>query len=141
MTQVGQHIFYRWTGPWGEPAAFTGQYAGGEAHLTPAILGGLDPRTQGGLLSPELQNIPAQRQVTLAVAGEVRTYNVIDPTLPGGERTRVMGVLMSTRRQPTRDEIKQINQSLDAIERAMDQKPAAAPAPPLATTVPAEPAA
>jgi spore germination cell wall hydrolase CwlJ-like protein len=141
MTQVGQHIFYRWTGPWGEPAAFTGQYAGGEAHLTPAILGGLDPRTQGGLLSPELQNIPAQRQVTLAVAGEVRTYNVIDPTLPGGERTRVMGVLMSTRRQPTRDEIKQINQSLDAIERAMDQKPAAAPAPPVATTVPAEPAA
>ncbi|MFL6730033.1 MAG: cell wall hydrolase, partial [Sphingomicrobium sp.] len=24
MTQVGQHIFYRWTGPWGEPPAFTG---------------------------------------------------------------------------------------------------------------------
>ena len=23
MTQVGQHIFYRWTGPWGEPPALT----------------------------------------------------------------------------------------------------------------------
>ena len=31
--------FYRWTGPWGEPGAFTGRYAGGEAYLTPAILG------------------------------------------------------------------------------------------------------
>jgi len=142
MTQVGQHIFYRWTGPWGEPAAFTGQYAGGEAQLTPAILGGLDPRTQGGLLSPELRNVPAQRTVTLAVAGEVRTYNVVDPAVPGGERTRVMGVLMSPRRQPTPDEIKRINQNLDAMERAMDQKPAAAaPAPPVATTPPAVPAA
>jgi hypothetical protein len=31
MTQVGQHIFYRWTGPWGEPPAFNGHYAGREA--------------------------------------------------------------------------------------------------------------
>ena len=138
MTQVGQHIFYRWTGPWGEPPAFTGRYAGGEAYLSPAVLGSIDARTQGGLFSPEAQGVPAERKITLAVAGEVRTYNVIDPTAPGGDRTRVMGVLMSTRRAPTPDEVKRINQSLEAMERAMDQKPAAtAPATPSAPASPA----
>ncbi|OHB30271.1 MAG: hypothetical protein A2790_05530 [Phenylobacterium sp. RIFCSPHIGHO2_01_FULL_69_31] len=138
MTRVGQHIFYRWTGPWGEPPAFTGRYAGGEAYLSPAVLGGLDSRTQGGLLSPETQGIASERKITLAVAGEVRTYSVVDPTLPGGERTRVMGVLMSTRRQPTAEEVKRINQSLEAMERAMDQKPAAAsPSPAPVTAAPA----
>lgn len=130
MTQVGQHIFYRWTGPWGEPPAFTGRYAGGEAYLSPAVLGALDQRTQGGVLSPEIQDISPDRKITLAVAGEVRTYSVVDPTASGGERTRVMGVLYSTRRQPTADEVKRINQSLEAIERSMDAKPAAAPAGP-----------
>jgi len=132
MTQVGQHIFYRWTGPWGEPPAFTGRYAGGEAYLSPAVLGSLDARTQGGLLSPDKPL--AERKITLAVAGEVRTYNVVDPTMPSGERTRVIGVLMSTRRQPTADEVKRINQSLEAMERSMDQKPAT-PAPSLTPAV------
>ena len=141
MTQVGQHIFYRWTGPWGEPPAFTGRYAGGEAYLSPAVLGALDQRTQGGVLSPEIQDISPDRKITLAVAGEVRTYSVVDPTASGGERTRVMGVLYSTRRQPTADEVKRINQSLEAIERSMDAKPAAAPpslAPAAASAGPAD---
>ena len=129
MTQVGQHIFYRWTGPWGEPPAFTGRYAGGEAYLSPAVLGSLDARTQGGLLSPDAQGIPAERKITLAVAGEVRTYSVVDPGAPKGERTRVMGVLTASRRQPTPDEVKRINQSLEALERSMDPKPAASAAP------------
>lgn len=140
MTQVGQHIFYRWTGPWGEPPAFTGRYAGGEAYLSPAVLGGIDSRTQGGrLLLDGLA--PSERKITLAVAGEVRTYNVVDPTMPRGERTRVIGVLMSTRRAPTPDEVKRINQSLEAMERSMDQKPA--PAAPSITpaATPAAPAA
>jgi hypothetical protein len=130
MKQVGAHIFYRWTGPWGEPGAFNGRYAGGEAHLTPTVLGGIDPRTQGGLLSPEAQGVPAERKITLAVAGEVRTYSVVDPTAPGGARTRVVGTLLSTRRQPTPDEVKRINESLAAMERQMEAKPPPAPAPP-----------
>lgn len=122
MTQVGQHIFYRWTGPWGEPPAFTGRYAGGEAYLTQAVLGGVDARTQGGLFSPEAQGVAANRTVTLAVAGEVRTYTVSDPTMPGGDRTRVRGLLMPARRAPTADEVKRINQSLEALERDLDGK-------------------
>ena len=114
MKQVGLHIFYRWTGPWGEPPAFTGRYAGGEAYISPAILGGLDARTNG--LDPESQGIGAGRQVTLAVAGEVRTYNVADATAAGGERTRVLGTLYAPRRKPTAEEVREINASLAAME-------------------------
>lgn len=129
MTKVGAHIFYRWTGPWGEPAAFTDRYAGREAYLSPAVLGGVDPRTQGGLLSPEKQGVPAERKVTLAVAGEVRTYTVADPTASGGERTRVLGTIMPARRTATAEEIRQINEKLEAFDRALE-----APAAPAQTT-------
>ena len=127
MTQVGAHIFYRWTGPWGEPPAFTGRYAGREADLTPELLASYDARTQG-LLSPEKQGVPAERKITLAVAGEVRTYNVVDPSATGGERTRVIGAIYAPRRKPTADEVKKINDSLAAMERGMETAPAAAPA-------------
>ena len=117
MKQVGQHIFYRWTGPWGEPPAFTGRYAGGEGNLSAAILGSLDARTQG-MFNPEAQGIPGDRTVTLAVAGEVRTYTVADPNATGGERTRVLGTLNPTRRKPTAAEIKEINAALAGLEKA-----------------------
>jgi spore germination cell wall hydrolase CwlJ-like protein len=125
MKQVGLHIFYRWTGPWGEPPAFTGRYAGGEAYLSPAILGGLDARTNG-LLDPEAQGIGGDRKLTLAVAGEVRTYTVADASARGGEKTRVLGKLYAPRRKPTAAEIQEINKSL----AAMDAAAAPAPSPP-----------
>jgi hypothetical protein len=138
MTQVGAHIFYRWTGPWGEPAAFVGRYAGREAVLTPAILQSVDPRT-GGLFAPEQQGVPAERKVTLAVAGDVRTYSVADPAASGGQRTRVLGTIYAARRQPTPDEVQRINDNLARMEKAMDAPPASAapstqPAPGLAKT-------
>ncbi|HEX3367177.1 cell wall hydrolase [Phenylobacterium sp.] len=132
MTQVGQHIFYRWTGPWGEPPAFNNRYEGRESELSPQLLASLDPRTQG-YLAAQAQG-PAERQITLAVAGEVRTYTVADPTTPSGERTRVMGVLYPAHRQPTPDEVKRINDSLAAMEKGQDAS-AAAPAKPVATGV------
>jgi hypothetical protein len=104
MTQVGQHIFYRWTGPWGEPGAFVGRYAGREAELSPALLASLDPRTQGLYGQPAG---PVERKITLAVAGEVRTYTVVDPIGPGGvQRARMTGAIFAPRRQATPDEIK-----------------------------------
>jgi spore germination cell wall hydrolase CwlJ-like protein len=139
MTRVGAHIFYRWTGPWGEPPAFTGRYAGREAYLSPAILGGVDSRTQGGLLATEPPDLQA-RQVVIAVAGEVRTYKVADTAAAEGAKTRVMGTLYPARRQPTADEIKRINESLAAIEGRMDA-PAARPAAPSAAAAPPKPVA
>jgi len=118
MTQVGQHIFYRWTGPWGEPAAFTGRYIGRESELSPELLASLDARTQGLEPQPPL-GPPQERRITIAVAGEVRTYSLADPAAAlGGPRSA--GVLTPARRQPTADEIRRINESLAAMERSMD---------------------
>ena len=119
LTKVGAHIFYRWTGPMGEPPAFTSRYAGGERNLTPVVLGGTDARTQG-LFDPQAQGVPAGRSVTLAVAGEVRTYDVADQA-PGGASTRVAGVLTPTRRAPTPEEVRQINESLAKVEARLDE--------------------
>jgi hypothetical protein len=90
--------------------------------LSPELLASLDARTQG-YLPP--QALPVQRQITLAVAGEVRTYNVVDPTTATGERTRVIGALYAARRQPTADEVKRINDSLTAMEKGVDASAAA----------------
>jgi spore germination cell wall hydrolase CwlJ-like protein len=126
MRQVGAHIFYRWTGPWGEPPAFTGRYQGGEAVLTTAVLRGSDPRIQG-LLAPEQQGVLEGRSFTLAVAGEVRTYDMPDPKAPGQQKTRVFGSIQPARRQPTPEEVKAINASLAAMESKLDAQAEAAP--------------
>ncbi len=127
MTQVGAHIFYRWTGPMGEPPAFTSRYVGGEENLTVAILGGVDARTQG-LFNAGQAQAPG-RKVTLALAGEVRTYEVVEPG-SGETATRVAGVLQPSRRQPTPDEVRQINERLAAVEAELNgADPAAAPPP------------
>jgi spore germination cell wall hydrolase CwlJ-like protein len=123
LKQIGAHIFYRWTGPYGQPPAFTGRYAGGEAKLTPAILGAIDRRTQG-LIAPERQGIPAGRTVALSVGGEVRTYTVADLDSPGGAKTRVLGTLQPARRKPTAEEVKKINDSLAALEGRLSAPPA-----------------
>ena len=123
MTKVGAHIFYRWTGPMGEPPAFTSRYVGGEENLSVAILGGVDARTQG--LFNTGQALAPGRKVTLALAGEVRTYEVAEPG-SGEAATRVAGVLQPSRRQPTPDEIRQINARLADVEAELNGLPAAA---------------
>lgn len=115
LTRIGDHIFYRWTGPGGEPAAFIGRYRGGESHLSMAVLGSVDARTQGAGPPTTAPAAPG-RKVTLAVAGEVRTYAVADPQAPGGARTRVAGVLQPSRRRPTPEEIERINGALADFE-------------------------
>ena len=114
MTQVGAHIFYRWTGPMGEPPAFTSRYLGGERDLSPSILAGLDSRTQG-LVGIGPGGVAPGRSVTLALAGEVRTYQVAEPQA-GEASTRVAGVLQPSRRRPTAEEIRQINERLAEVE-------------------------
>ncbi|MEW6019468.1 MAG: cell wall hydrolase, partial [Pseudomonadota bacterium] len=114
MTQVGAHIFYRWTGPMGEPPAFTSRYLGGERDLSPSILAGLDSRTQG-LVGIGPGGLAPGRSVTLALAGEVRTYQVAEPQA-GEAATRVAGVLQPSRRRPTAEEIRQINERLAEVE-------------------------
>jgi hypothetical protein len=116
MTQIGQHIFYRWTGAVGEPDAFTGRYAGHEAMLSRAVLQSGD--------APTPKEAP-RREVTLAMAGGGRTYKVADTTEPDGVRTRVAGVLQPTRRAPTREEVQRINEHLDDFDKTLDAPSAA----------------
>lgn len=116
---IGRHIFYRWTGPWGLPPAFNGRYAGGENNLSLAILEGLDSRTQGAqLVGDTLGVTPETRTLTLEVGGETRTYTVQDLVAlpPGMEAPRVEGALAPTRRQPTAQEVSDINARLKALE-------------------------
>ncbi|MDP2259455.1 MAG: cell wall hydrolase [Caulobacter sp.] len=117
---IGRHIFYRWTGPWGLPAAFTGRYAGGENALSLAVLQGLDPRTQGAQLVGETMSptAAAMRTLTLEVDGMERTYTVQDlVAMPAGqEAPRVEGALAPTRRVPTAQEVSDINARLKALE-------------------------
>jgi spore germination cell wall hydrolase CwlJ-like protein len=117
ITQIGRHIFYRWTGPSGQPRAFSGKYAGGESNLSLAILEGLDGRTQGNqLLGDHLHEGEEVRTLTLDVAGESRSYAIQVPGLPGEEPVRIEGALEPTRRPPTPQEIADINARLKAME-------------------------
>ena len=72
LAQIGAHIFYRWPGGWGLPAAFTGRYAGGER--IPAF----DPSRFAALPQPEIDYPP------VAVLPERRAANDVggrmDPT-------------------------------------------------------------
>lgn len=55
VAQIGQHIFYRWPGAWGQPAAFTGRYIGEPADpstLRPAP--STNPLTPDGSASIEV---------------------------------------------------------------------------------------
>jgi spore germination cell wall hydrolase CwlJ-like protein len=117
ITQIGRHIFYRWTGPSGLPRAFSGRYAGGESNLSPAILEGLDGRTQGNqLLGDHLHEGEEVRTLTLDVAGESRSYAIQVPGLPGEQPVRIEGALQPARRPPTPQEIADINARLKAME-------------------------
>ncbi|MCI3132330.1 cell wall hydrolase [Phenylobacterium aquaticum] len=132
MKQIGAHIFYRWTGPWGEPPAFTGRYRGGEADISPEILSGFDARTQG-MFPQEIPAAPASHSVTLTVGGEARTYQVADPTAlaaPGVDRPRLPGALYAQRRKPTPEEIQAINAKLEAMEKAEAAPVLTVPPPP-----------
>ncbi len=129
IARIGTHIFYRWTGPWGEPPAFQGTYAGAEAVLSPEVLGGFDPRTDG-LTGPPPP--PALRKVTLTLGGEARTYTFTDPAGDASAGLGVPGLLQAPRRKPTPEEIRRINESLATMEAGLvrGQEPARPPAGP-----------
>ena len=145
LRQVGQHIFYRWTGPSGTLAAFKGRYGGGE-DVSADILLAADARTLEAAPSDALAagqvvntDVLAQAQAaglapTLLTPGAQLTVTQ-DPTAPNGERLRFEGTIAG-RRIPTPDEIDQINKSLGALPEvaAEAQKPPvvveAAPPPP-----------
>ena len=114
MTQIGAHIFYRWTGPWGEPPAFTGRYAGREDELSFEVLSGWDQRTQGAAPPADLIQSAPPRTLTLTLEGESRTYQVAEPS--AGPVVGGNGMLFAPRRKATPEEIRRINENLAKLE-------------------------
>lgn len=69
-TIVGAHLFYRWPGSWGQPAAFTDRYAGREpnaAALRTAALSvpHVSPIESRGQLAEAIKDIPGAEPLTL----------------------------------------------------------------------------
>lgn len=67
---VGAHLFYRWSGTWGQPAVFTQAYAGREpnaAALRSAALAAphVSPVTSQGQLAQAIKNIPGAEPLKL----------------------------------------------------------------------------
>ena len=123
LNQIGAHIFYRWTGPQGELAAFNGRYAGGEDQLTAAILQSDDVRAPNDPTGAAVAAAPAPRVVQLTTQdGETRSYVVSDtPMALGGGSvvgTAGLGILTPTRRKPTREEVAAINAALEKLPEA-----------------------
>jgi spore germination cell wall hydrolase CwlJ-like protein len=123
ITQIGQHIFYRWTGPWGEPSAFTGQYAGHEAHLSQAVLTEGDRRVARPGAAPDGRG----------VIDHVRSFTVADNSAPGGVRTRVSGVFAVT---PSPAQAPNAAQAAAPAVAVTPPAPVVAPAPPAVVQAP-----
>jgi spore germination cell wall hydrolase CwlJ-like protein len=105
LTQIGAHIFYRWKGVHGEPAAFRQPYAGREPLIDEARFS--RPRIQIATAA-EAEQLLAEA----AASGEslMRTVEI-------NGQTRIVGVTsLGGRRQPTASEIAAINQRLAAFE-------------------------
>jgi spore germination cell wall hydrolase CwlJ-like protein len=125
LKQVGQHIFYRWTGPSGTLKAFNGKYRGGE-DVTADILLAADARTleaapadaraAGAVVNTEaLAQAQAAGLIPTTLAPGAQLTVVQDPNAPNGERLKFEGAIAG-RRIPTPEEIAAINKSLNKLD-------------------------
>jgi hypothetical protein len=118
LRTIGTHVFYRWTGPSGEQAAFRGRYSGDET-VSADILMGADPRTLEAAPPGSLAAVASGREALVPVAtGEpakiVSPEGVVEilPPMTGDPAAAMRG----GRRLPTPEEIEKINKALGALE-------------------------
>ncbi len=105
LTQIGAHIFYRWKGVYGEPAAFRQPYAGREPLIDEARFS--RPRVQ----------IVSASDAQLALDQALANGESVMRTVEIDGQTRVVGVAsLGGRRQATAADIAAINQRLAAFE-------------------------
>jgi hypothetical protein len=105
LTQIGAHIFYRWKGVYGEPAAFSQRYSGREPLIDEARFS--RPRIQ---IATAAEAEKALAEAAANGEGAMRTVEI-------NGQTRVVGVAsLGGRRQPSAAEIAAINQRLSDFE-------------------------
>jgi len=120
LTQIGAHIFYRWKGVYGEPAAFSQRYAGREPRIDEARFS--RPRLQ---IATAAQADGALAEAAARGGGAMRTVEI-------DGQTRVLGIAsLGGRRQASASEIAVINERLAEFET-----PAAAPQPATVVIIP-----
>lgn len=121
LTQIGAHIFYRWKGVYGEPAAFRQAYAGREPLIDEARFS--RPRIQ----------IASATEAELALGEAAANGESAMRTVEIDGQTRIVGVIsLGGRRQATPADIAAINQRLAAFETP----PSAAPQEPVRAAPP-----
>jgi spore germination cell wall hydrolase CwlJ-like protein len=105
LTQIGAHIFYRWKGVYGEPAAFRQAYAGREPVIDEARFS--RPRIR----------ITTASDAELLLAEAAANGESVMRTVEIDGQTRVVGVAsLGGRRQATAADIAAINERLAAFE-------------------------
>jgi spore germination cell wall hydrolase CwlJ-like protein len=91
IQQIGAHIFYRWPGGWGRPAAFSSGYAGGERILQPPSLAGEAPALIAQAALPDITD----RRAPDDVGGRLDVTKgwTLDIPTPDASRTRMAGII------------------------------------------------
>ncbi|NJC41426.1 hypothetical protein GGQ87_001684 [Brevundimonas alba] len=127
LTQIGAHIFYRWKGVYGEPAAFRQAYSGHEPRIDEVRFARL--RIQ----------IASTKDAEAALAEAAANGESATRTVVIDGQTRTVGVVsLGGRQQPTREQIAEINQRLATFETPKAATPAPAAPPPGVTVMDVE---
>jgi spore germination cell wall hydrolase CwlJ-like protein len=111
VAQIGQHIFYRWPGAWGMPAAFNGRYIG-------------EPRDPLSMRPPPPSN-PTLANAVAVVAGPITDGTVLKraPNDVGGLLDTSKGWTLSI---PGPDDSEGVSQKLIASQQKKPAEPAPA---------------
>lgn len=86
LVQVGAHIFYRWPGSWGMPAAFSGRYAGLEA--LPALELPVAQPDVPAEVAAILARMPPERHAENDVGGRLDVTKGWSLSIPAPDETR-----------------------------------------------------
>jgi spore germination cell wall hydrolase CwlJ-like protein len=104
VAQIGAHIFYRWSGPLGQPHAFGFAYTGAE--LLPSNVRGFDPAPEPGVSYETVTPVVAERDspppravlaASVAASSAVQRTPVamLTPALPPRLETRPAGLVIA----------------------------------------------
>lgn len=94
IDQIGAHIFYRWPGSWGKPAAFSDAYAGAEwiPALSQLYQGGAattdEPADVAALAAAAPPRDPTDRRADNDVGGRIDVTKGWMPSLPDPTRSK-----------------------------------------------------
>ena len=113
IRQIGAHIFYRFPGPQGRPAAFNGRWRGGELLVSMA-----------GPPDSDVLALEAARNAREGGDAGMVILQITDPTRANGLVAPTPGQVLFGRRLPSREEIADINRRLAEVEAQTPASPA-----------------